>query len=421
MSSKWRAVVSLMVGVVVLVGCEVVPETVAVRSPQYRPECPHDYPRTESTNAVRNFAGAHANIPEFHDCQRMIEEVDGELRYGPLLSVHARGLPINEREALDIPAEVRGRTVALVSRPDSLDKLDYPPFGITESFQAGCVVVNDSDAYLHPIELREICLDTYDVRALISEGATPLRVIQARGPGTPTVAVARWGFDSEAKLQYIATLCDTSWCYIGPNDGFNPDPRYDAPAGSPPPGTGPHGADDWQYLAEMHDLGNGNTELRPSQNIGRVAPHVDMEHTTKPDYHGKWVKTALVSVEPGVGSYNRKFGFVASESGENVSTISICYTDSTGTCRPSWWQKFKRHECGLKEDYDPDEIQEEWYARIESPGAPTRYFCVHYRNHMIDVPPLTRWRWLPEDETIWVRCPYGCCEVAVITKGGAES
>jgi hypothetical protein len=31
------------------------------------------------------------------------------------------------------------------------------------------------------------------------------------------------------------------------------------------------------------------------------------------------------------------------------------------------------------------------------------------------IPAVVRWRWKPNDETMWVACPAGCCEVYGIT------
>jgi hypothetical protein len=55
-----------------------------------------------------------------------------------------------------------------------------------------------------------------------------------------------------------------------------------------------------------------------------------------------------------------------------------------------------------------------WYARIKSAsGASLKYFCVKYRPLPGNVQPpgVVRWRWKIKDETIWVSCPNGCCEV----------
>src|SRR5690606_17728391 len=109
--------------------------------------------------------------------------------------------------------------------------------------------------------------------------------------------------------------------------------------------------------------------------------------------HGSWEPSAVVSITSDAGSYGRNFGFVASDDPSWGATISICYSDSTATCRPSSWRRFKAGECLVGDASSAGAPQQEWYARVESPGAPTRYFCVQFRehHHTIATPPLTRW------------------------------
>jgi hypothetical protein len=55
-----------------------------------------------------------------------------------------------------------------------------------------------------------------------------------------------------------------------------------------------------------------------------------------------------------------------------------------------------------------------WLARYA--GSPSATFTVKFRPHRFAVtsgyhiPGTTRWRWQPDDETTWARCPHGCCE-----------
>ena len=44
--------------------------------------------------------------------------------------------------------------------------------------------------------------------------------------------------------------------------------------------------------------------------------------------------------------------------------------------------------------------------------AISAYRCVHRRIHSgEEIPGAVRWRWKEDDETMWVRCPQGCCTV----------
>ena len=47
-------------------------------------------------------------------------------------------------------------------------------------------------------------------------------------------------------------------------------------------------------------------------------------------------------------------------------------------------------------------------------GLAHKYFCVAKREHpAMVIPGIVRWRWKVKDETIWVSCQRGCCEVDV--------
>lgn len=84
--------------------------------------------------------------------------------------------------------------------------------------------------------------------------------------------------------------------------------------------------------------------------------------------------------------------------------------------------------CGVPMQVRQCASTPEMWAKVTSPtplasGANTTYLCVRYRptstmpgiagNYRI--PAVVRWRWKPNDETMWVACPAGCCEVYGIT------
>ena len=54
-----------------------------------------------------------------------------------------------------------------------------------------------------------------------------------------------------------------------------------------------------------------------------------------------------------------------------------------------------------------------WFTRVLPPGGTPRYMCSSFRGlpDGVEPPPVTRWRWDVKDETVWVKCPAGCCQV----------
>ena len=59
-----------------------------------------------------------------------------------------------------------------------------------------------------------------------------------------------------------------------------------------------------------------------------------------------------------------------------------------------------------------------WFAKIRPADATKEeVHCVLRRDHSclrakgVTIPGTARWRWVAKDETSWVRCMFGCCQV----------
>ena len=83
-----------------------------------------------------------------------------------------------------------------------------------------------------------------------------------------------------------------------------------------------------------------------------------------------------------------------------------------------------KHKLNLERDglnllYLKNVSDDVWLARIVAPSGEARVFPVQRRGHEdllatypgFTVPGAIRWRWHPNDETIWIPCLVGCCEV----------
>ena len=57
-----------------------------------------------------------------------------------------------------------------------------------------------------------------------------------------------------------------------------------------------------------------------------------------------------------------------------------------------------------------------WWVRIEGPDGRPSYFCGYMKKHpsanVQGLPGIVRWRWLDQDETTWQRCATGCCPIS---------
>ena len=57
-----------------------------------------------------------------------------------------------------------------------------------------------------------------------------------------------------------------------------------------------------------------------------------------------------------------------------------------------------------------------WWVRIEGPDGNSSFFCGYKHQHpgpdAVGLPGIVRWRWLDQDETTWQRCEAGCCPIS---------
>jgi len=159
------------------------------------------------------------------------------------------------------------------------------------------------------------------------------------------------------------------------------------------------------YDEQRLDIGS------PSKIRGTAFPAPGL-HTFKiANFTGNWVPTAFVSLATPHTKYLETFNFGSAAIGPAVDFATL---DTVELCHGT--------ECGPEAaalnctwGTAPTDDQN-WFARISraAAGQTTKYKCVTRRGHEglgDSIPGTVRWRWMGSDETVWMRCDVGCCEV----------
>jgi hypothetical protein len=388
-----------------------------------RPECPG------AGFAVRVDTGEHAlpalitqipfvdpitDIPEFHDCQRFITR-DGAYgdRYAIFATAKLDSLALGWEEDSAANAATRVRRLAAVIYSWGGT---YQPLGIGPGFN--CLYMYRANrqwqASMHHLPANQyVCDDVVLGPPPPADKGLEVHQASGAGPGyieTDYPPVARWDWDPDSLEQYISIKCAPVWCEIG-DAGFRPSQVVTATTSFPPnepgvpgevtlPTTRRRTAEirgwyDYQQLA----VATGTGSIRPSPVFGRLYPHKTLfQRNLLSDFSNpvqRWVPVAYAVVD---ADYQSRLRF---DRGMNrialcVGTREFCQIPA-GTPMPA--------SCTAASG---------WWAKIESRPTLPRYTCVTRRDHSglgITIPGVARWRWDEDDESVWIRCLEGCCEL----------
>jgi hypothetical protein len=361
-------------------------------------------------------------IPEFHDCQRLIDTTG--LQYGALV-----GIFVSFQNALiplvpPVPPAGPGTTapaaspvaplatgpVIAAAELVSFDG-DYDTLGIKLGFNCLYLINDDSPsrvgARMVPVGAQEKdCGKSYDPamggKALIVTPEYP----ELNASDYPPVA--RWEWDPNNNVHVIGIKCRITWCNVAP-EGIHPSPAMDVSAVEAP------STDERRtfVIRGWHDeqrLGVplSSTTLAPGIPVGTIVPDKDLGNWNSVDDFKHWKQVARIFFSPNSAVYKSKFGFAGTTGGDPpqaMTRVSFCQGADCSfqgqpapTCTPS------------SDGYT-------WYSKIDPIGAskPT-YRCVIRQVMTIggtiyDPPATARWRWSDTDETLWARCAQGCCQV----------
>lgn len=455
-------------------------------------------------------AGRIADIPEYHDCQRLVV---GDT-YGPLAGVYARyrlenmwtrlvqldsianaaqaklGDSVRLRDS--VAGAVRRRLTTLarnfgfVAPSDSalgratavawrvrVERLvsqstlralhsvtirawgRYPKLGIEEGWN--CVYISNSrNPRARIINLPQGQKKCPAAVKADTAGGNVHQLVLKRTRTQGSVPddyppVARWEWDDANKHQYIGFMCD-GWCEAGPVAAGN---ALFAAATLPSAAAASEEVFWGTLLPEPPFVISGNAMQRrkkrialikgwfdqeqlapdapsrgvnPIQTRGAIFPAPDLENLTMAaDFvPNRWVHVAAIAMSQHDLGYAAKFNFV-SDIARNTVPIDTRTLATLELCRgENCAGQLAADLCVWPNDEsqpDPPPMANRWWARVISGprhAADTSYNCVIRRPHdgvrnddntPVRVPGTVRWRWLRDDQTVWVRCDLGCCEV----------
>lgn len=372
---QWYAVVSVVS--LSIAGCqqiENIPHPVAPNTER----CPNDayvgpggvLVHEGSDSSLVPLAGKIADIPEYHDCQRLLRP--GKV-YGPLVGIWARD------ELASVPLDNYRRGVA-VAELLNFSTVGYPQLGIGPGYNCLYLQGDTSNwrAFMVQLDTRSRCPD--EPRAG-EYRIIPLQVrVQPETKGQAPPA-ARWDLDPRTDIQYMGVWCPSGWCEIGVR-GFQPSAEH---GGSQEMRV--KGWYDEQYLS-VFDSVSGT--LRPTSIRGRTVPAPRLDTLTLQHFgcrncnaapNGGWIYMASTFIEKDSANYyQRKLNLMPNA--ENRVYI--------------------RHNLDSNV----------WEARIVNASSTRMAQMLRVDHRNVRVPATSRWHFVPRDETVWVRCSDGCCDVS---------
>ena len=374
------------------------------------------------------------DIPEFHDCQRLIDSTG---HYDSLYAIFAafrlESLPSSFYH--DSSANQSGQQYGVLPVATIYSHGGtYPPLGIEPGFN--CLVFfrrfNTSawSAKMVPWggDTDPDCTRLYDP---YTSTGTELEVRPLPQDFEPNdfPPVARWDWDSRLHQHYVGIACGPTWCEVG-KSGFHPSGSYATPAltwkelgGVLPSPASPKfnrvfKVKGWFDVQRIENTASGTMTVGP---LGFVFPHPLLDSINEAgglDAYSmtQWNHVANAVV---VGDYP-KWNFT-----NGVNQIFFCY----GTM----------DHCGMSDNLprvsgsptqlsmcplDPTNHDFRWWAKIVSASDKTAYVCVQRTDHSLQlgaynqdkgtsirIPGAARWRFLPNDAGDWISCPTGCCTI----------
>ncbi len=406
-------------------------------------------------------SGPITDIVEFHDCQQFIMRTGARHEYIDLFAIFARlhldsayVPPVHRAQPQVIrtlpPRRRTDRTranppIAAAPPLTAFDPLHdgipmayifayrrpYEPLALREGFN--CLhFFRRTDATGAPHWVAKITWVGRDGQAQCAE---PLPASQGdvgqlfqvdRGPTLPSAMlppVARWDWDSINHRQYIGIRCEDAWCEVRPKlpvgGGFHASASI---------ANGSHSTKGWydeQILAVPPPSASPTPPAQVSAIKGTIIPDAALGNDAGQDgatsrFNNTWQEVATVRLDNAPGDYTTKLNFVRTTGTPAENHVGLCFGMTAVSGRNPCLPLRIGLRKPLREDGTP--CSTGWMSRVGrglTGEGSERYFCVTRRGHDHDtngvliphIPGIVRWRWALDDETMWIRCMQGCCEV----------
>lgn len=378
------------------------------------------------------------DIPEFHDCQRLIRDGHFDSLYAIFASFRLESLPSTFGHDSSSAAQ-GGRQYGIVPVATIYSHGgEYPTLGIEPGFN--CLFfyrrfnANGWSAKMVPWggSADPDCGDRlYDPYSTTGTELEVRPLDQSTFGPKDFPGVARWDWDAENRQHYIGITCGSKWCEVGKLHFVSSQP-YSTPhltwkelAGVLPSTASSafHRVFKVKGWYDVQRIENFTSSVMTPGPVGFIVPHPLLDSINEAGglaaYRAtKWNHVANAVV---VGVYP-KWNFT-----NGVNQIFFCY----GT----------PDSCGVSDNLprvsgsstmlskclpDPTNHELSWWAMIVSALNDTAYVCVERTDHSeqlatfkenhpsqteIRIPGATRWRYLPNDAGGWISCPTGCCTI----------
>jgi hypothetical protein len=355
-------------------------------------------------------SGELDDVPEAHDCQRLVIPNGNALAFGPLAAIFAAD-SLSSRDFHASPGRGGVRAIATIYA----NSTGYEPLRIAAG--VNCLYVfpaGGGTLAAQMVQVRHPQDCDLPLRDPRPDHALQVRPDPMAGRPEEIPAVARWdgNFAPEGRKQHhIGIRCGYEWCEIGPQGFLSAPPRdvgMVSRRAARPSVAAPGQADalrivrnrgwyDEQILAVQPSPGS---PLQVGPAVATLLPHPQLAQLTEADDFGKrWVEVATAYLPEVIPGYKTKLNL---EAGLNVFEMrkaaravlvaegaTIASNCAGGTPGATWW------------------------IRVTSAGSRNQsVYCAMRFSHsgkVTRLPGVVRWQWLEDDEKTWFACDQGCC------------
>jgi hypothetical protein len=308
------------------------------------------------------------SIPEYHDCQRLLTR---DLAFGPLVGIWAR-------DRIDALVHADYKTPIPVGELYNFSPETYPALGIGVGYNCLYMQYNGSNRTWEAFVLYNGTTPTCPTGLPSGVRITKLEVKVQNNSAGQAPPAARWDMDPRSNIHYMGIWCPDGWCEIG-RRGFTPSAEY--------PGTKEFRVKGWYDEQYLTVFDQATQQLRPSTIRGRTIPAPNLDKLVQKDFEcwycskGRgFVKVATLMIEKDSANY---------------------YSNKLNVHRGAPSHVFIRR----------NRLLNRWEGRIDNPDQRVSRKTIRIDHSDVRVPGTSRWHFVNMDETVWIRCDDGCCDV----------